>query len=134
MSDAKSAASEMPENGPVGESRLRPATGRGNEEMADASETSAPGWTLGSTNNPPPRYPYSARVKGWQGRVVLLVLVDATGRVLSVDIAESAGRRTLDNAARDAVLNWIFVPGLQAGIPVKMTVRVPIQFQLSAPS
>ncbi|MDF1748701.1 MAG: energy transducer TonB [Alphaproteobacteria bacterium] len=107
-------------------------TGGNSGEAAGAGKNAEPGWTLGSANNPPPRYPYSARVKGWEGRVVLLVLVDPTGHVVSVEIAESAGRRTLDNAARDAVLNWIFKPGRKAGVPVKMTVRVPIQFQLSA--
>ncbi|WP_421876069.1 TonB family protein [Pacificispira sp.] len=134
LSNAMSASSDEPGAGL--ERRIDgPANSGGSTgEAAGAGESAEPGWMLGSANNPPPRYPYSARIKGWEGRVVLLVLVDATGRVVSVEIAESAGRRTLDNAARDAVLGWIFEPGRKAGFPVKTTVRVPIRFQLSPAS
>lgn len=49
--------------------------------------------------NKPPAYPRQARRKGWEGRVVLDVLVSKDGAVLSIDILESSGHGILDREA-----------------------------------
>jgi periplasmic protein TonB len=80
--------------------------------------------------NPPPRYPRLARRRGYQGVVVLDVLVDREGRVRDLQIATSSGHRSLDRAALASVKGWSFEPGRRGSNPVKMWVRVPIRFQL----
>ncbi len=80
--------------------------------------------------NPPPRYPESARRRGVQGTVVLSVHVDARGRASNLWLFTSSGHRSLDNAALQAVKDWIFEPGTQGGLPVAMWVKVPVRFEL----
>lgn len=80
--------------------------------------------------NPPPEYPLAARRRGYQGTVVLNVLVNAEGRVENLWVADSSGYRLLDNAAVRAVKNWFFIPGKIGGKTVKMWVRIPVRFQL----
>ncbi len=81
-------------------------------------------------SNPSPRYPRLARQRGWQGVVVLEVFVDAGGRAGEVRVGESCGHGLLDRAALDAVREWRFAPGQEAGRPVAMWVRVPVRFEL----
>lgn len=81
--------------------------------------------------NPSPKYPLSARRRGLAGKVVLDVLVDRTGRVGNVTVAESSGHGILDRAALSAVKDWLFEPGSRGGIAVDTQVLVPIQFRLN---
>ncbi len=78
-----------------------------------------------------PAYPPAARSRGWEGRVVLLLAIDATGRVTSVDVVESSGRPALDDAAREAAPAWTFAPALRDDAPVAGTLRVPVRFELT---
>jgi TonB family protein len=80
---------------------------------------------------PAPGYPGKARARGWEGRVVLLLSIDAHGRVTSAEVAESSGRAALDDAARDAAPDWTFAPALRDGVPVAGTLRVPVRFALT---
>ncbi len=80
--------------------------------------------------NPPPEYPRLARRRGYQGTVVLDVLVDKTGRVQDLEIDESSGHGALDRAAKRAVKGWRFTPGRRGDDPVDMRVKVPVRFQL----
>lgn len=80
--------------------------------------------------NPPPRYPAAARRRDQQGTVVLSVHVDAQGRVSNLWLFESSGHSSLDNAALQAVRDWIFEPGMQGGRKVAMWVNVPVRFEL----
>ncbi len=80
--------------------------------------------------NPHPSYPKVARRRGYEGRVVLEVLVMKTGRVGDIRIFRSSGHRRLDRAAQDGVKKWRFEPGTRNGIPVGMKVKVPIRFKL----
>lgn len=83
--------------------------------------------------NPAPVYPRAARERGWEGRVVLRVAVDADGSVARADIEETSGHPVLDRAALGAVLRWRFTagPGLP---PAGVVVRVPIAFRLDGPT
>ena len=80
--------------------------------------------------NPKPNYPALARSRGWQGKVLLRVNVSADGRSESVEIHQSSGHDTLDEAAVEAVEKWKFIPAKRGDTAVACTVIVPINFTL----
>ena len=80
--------------------------------------------------NPPPVYPKSARRRGYQGSVILKVLVTENGRVEKVEIDKSCGYAILDRTAFSAVRDWQFKPGIKNGKKIKMWVKVPVRFKL----
>lgn len=80
--------------------------------------------------NPPPGYPRAARKRGYQGTVVLSVLVNKNGRVANLWVFTSSGYMLLDNAAAKAVKKWFFEPGKMGNRNVEMWVKIPIRFQL----
>jgi len=80
--------------------------------------------------NPRPGYPRLARRRGYQGIVILEVLVRRDGTPGKVRMFQSSGYRILDKAAIKAVKKWSFSPGLENGNPVDMWVRIPIRFEL----
>ena len=80
--------------------------------------------------NPEPRYPRMAKKRGYEGTVLLNVLVSKEGRVKNLWIFESCGYNILDNAAMEAVKDWIFKPGTEDDKPVEMWVQVPVKFEL----
>ncbi|MCZ6602273.1 MAG: energy transducer TonB, partial [Planctomycetota bacterium] len=59
--------------------------------------------------NHPPRYPETARRRGYQGVVIITARVSAEGEPISVTVRKSSGYRVLDRAARKAVLSWKFL-------------------------
>jgi protein TonB len=73
----------------------------------------------------PPEYPELARMKGWQGKVVILAVTDDKGYVKNVQIYESSGVSILDTEAVKAVRKWKF-----SGINNKIQVKIPIEFVL----
>ena len=77
----------------------------------------------------PPKYPAAALIACAFGRVQLLVTIDATGHVASVEVAESSGNADLDQAAADAARYWRFTPGKSGGKAVGGQVIVPVNFQ-----
>ena len=80
--------------------------------------------------NRPPAYPLRARRRGYQGMVLLEVLVARDGTVASVRLVRSSGAEILDTAAEKGVKKWLFHPGKKGDEAVEMWVRVPIRFQL----
>lgn len=80
--------------------------------------------------NPPPEYPRAARKRGFQGTVMLSVLVNASGQVENLWVFTSSGYRLLDNAALKAVRNWLFAPGRIGDRNAEMWVKVPVRFEL----
>ncbi len=80
--------------------------------------------------NPPPSYPRLARRRGYEGTVVLEVLVTEDGRVGALDVARSSGHGMLDKAAVHAVKGWRFKPGRKGDRPVSMRVHIPVRFRL----
>lgn len=81
-------------------------------------------------NNPPPPYPQAAQDRGIEGNVLLAVTVSPQGTALQVHITDSSGFAILDNAAREAVSNWRFLPALQGGQPAQGRVNIPVEFHL----
>jgi periplasmic protein TonB len=80
--------------------------------------------------NPEPPYPRMAKKRGYQGTVLLSVLVTKEGRVENLWVFESSGYNILDNAALEAVKDWLFEPGKQGYKPVDMWVQVPVRFEI----
>lgn len=80
--------------------------------------------------NPAPAYPALSRRIGEEGRVVLRVRVGATGAAEDVQVHGSSGHARLDNAARESVQRWRFVPARRGEDPVAAWVLVPISFKL----
>lgn len=82
-------------------------------------------------HNPPPHYPPIAQEEGWEGRAVLRVHVDASGRPISVEIHQSSGHDVLDKAALAATRQWTFVPAKRGTTPIDGWVDVPLDFRLN---
>ena len=80
--------------------------------------------------NPPPEYPRLARKRGYQGTVVLEVLVDQNGRVGDLRLFTSSGHSILDKKAMASVKEWLFEPGMKGDKKLDMWVRVPVRFEL----
>lgn len=85
---------------------------------------------LSPFRNTAPAYPWLARVRGWQGSVLVRAWVTPSGEVASVGVAQSSGRSLLDQAATAAVGKWKFNPARRKGQAVASTVEVPIVFRL----
>ncbi len=81
-------------------------------------------------DNPRPRYPKRAKRRGYEGTVLLEVLVDRSGRVKDLRILTTSGHPVLDRAALKSVNGWIFEPGMVGDEKVDMWVRVPVRFEL----
>jgi protein TonB len=81
-------------------------------------------------SNPSPKYPRIARIRGFQGNVLLDVLVNADGTVDDIKIFKSSGYPVLDRSAKSTVKQWLFEPGRIGKRKVDMWVRVPIRFEL----
>ena len=71
-----------------------------------------------------------ARRRGYEGTVVLEVLVDQKGRAGELRVLTSSGYSILDKAAMRSVKDWLFEPGMAGDEKVKMWVRIPIRFEL----
>jgi protein TonB len=80
--------------------------------------------------NPPPAYPPMSRRLGEQGKVMVRVLITPDGRAQDAEIVQSSGFDRLDQAARETVLKWRYVPGKRGGVPEAMRYNVPVHFVL----
>ncbi|MDA3832302.1 MAG: energy transducer TonB [Spirochaetales bacterium] len=80
--------------------------------------------------NPLPEYPGLARKRGYQGTVVLEVLVDQNGRVGDLRLFASSGHSILDRRAMVSIKEWLFEPGMKGNKKLDMWVRVPVRFEL----
>ena len=80
--------------------------------------------------NPPPEYPRMARRRGYEGTVLMEVLVSREGRVEALRLLQSSGHGVLDREAMAAVKKWLFEPGRMGEEEVDMWVKVPVRFKL----
>lgn len=83
-------------------------------------------------NNPRPEYPRTAREAGWEGTVVLQVMVLPDGTAGNVTLHKTSGHSILDEAALAAVKGWLFIPAMDGNFPIKSVVRMPVRFDLRA--
>jgi len=82
--------------------------------------------------NPKPKYPMIARKRGYEGVVLLKVLVLESGEVGDLVLQKDSGYQVLNEAAVEAVQNWIFIPAKKNGKAMSSWVTVPVKFQLES--
>lgn len=75
-------------------------------------------------------YPEEARRRGWEGRVLLRLSINAEGRVTRAEVIQSSGYRILDEAAARAVRSWRSKPAHVGGRPVATVEVQPVRFRL----
>lgn len=102
----------------------------GIQKVGFAGEVKSAHYVLGSVSNPKPEYPKLARKRGWQGRVILSVHINAEGRAVHIQIKQSSGHKVLDRAALRALKKWKFEPAQKAGIRIASQLNIPIRFDL----
>jgi protein TonB len=76
----------------------------------------------------PPTYPEIARQAHVQGTVILECIISPQGKV--VDVKVQRGNPLLDQAAIDAVTQWVYTPTLLDGVPVPVILTVKVSFAL----
>lgn len=81
--------------------------------------------------NTAPEYPTLARRRGWEGRVVLRLLIEADGRVSDVKLEASSGRPVLDQAAWDSVSAWQYEAAVRNGVKVASWISQAVEFRIN---
>ncbi|HVY38066.1 MAG TPA: energy transducer TonB, partial [Polyangia bacterium] len=84
-------------------------------------------------NEVKPHYPDARRAAGVEADVLLVVSLDAAGRVLSVTVGRSSGDDAFDESARAAARQERFSPALRDGVPVPTTFTFTTRFRLDMP-
>lgn len=78
----------------------------------------------------PPAYPAISRRMGEEGKLVLRVELDESGRIDDAKVINSSGYERLDTAALAAVKSWHCNPSLRDGQPVRAVALQPFNFVL----
>lgn len=81
-------------------------------------------------NAPPPIYPAASMRRKEQGKVLIRVVVDTSGRPTEVTVAVSSGHKALDEAAVSGVRGYRFKPHIEGGIPRVAIGTIPVEFKL----
>jgi TonB family protein len=79
----------------------------------------------------PAKYPEAAKKDSVEGTVWLKTLVDEHGKVTKVEIQKSDAE-VLNQAAVDAVKQWVFKPAVMKGKPVAVWVSIPFRFRFAS--
>jgi TonB family protein len=77
-----------------------------------------------------PIYPEQARKAGVEGAVILEATTDVYGRVASIKVLRSIP--ILDQAAVDALKQWVYEPAVINGQPKQVTFTVTVRFRLDS--
>jgi protein TonB len=91
---------------------------------------SPPRFEAAYLHNPRPNYPAVSRRLGEEGKVLLRVLVSPDGRAAAVNLEKSSNFERLDEAARQGVAQWRFVPAKRGDEAVEATIIIPLVFRL----
>lgn len=81
-----------------------------------------------SARNPSPVYPPQHRQLGIEGKVVVRLLIDESGRVQ--DVKPVRGDDAFVKAVLDVALRWRFQPAINSGKPVKVWGVKEVQFRI----
>ena len=74
--------------------------------------------------------PPLSRRMGEEGKVVLRVFVEPSGRPSQIELKTSSSSPRLDQAAKEAVWRWKFIPAKRGDDAVAAWVLVPVVFTL----
>jgi periplasmic protein TonB len=81
-----------------------------------------------------PGYTAAAQRAGIEGTIILRGIVDTNGTISNLEVVQSLDPRYgLDLAALRAVEQWRFAPGERDGQPVRVLVRITLNFTPPAP-
>jgi protein TonB len=119
-------AQEDPQNGPEGIKRSYQDPGGEIQPYAGIVKEAVPLYK----ENPAPEYPRLAKKRGYEGTVILEVLVTKEGKAGKVSLFQSSRYSSLDEAAVSSVRKWRFEPGKRGDNRVEMTVKIPVRFKL----
>jgi TonB family protein len=78
---------------------------------------------------PAPAYPKDALAQHINGKVVLLIDIDAQGNPTNVVVDRSEPPGVFDQVSIDAARKWKFQPAIKDGRPVAGRISVPVQFE-----
>jgi protein TonB len=76
-----------------------------------------------------PEYPELARRARLEGFVILQAAIDQRGNVRDAEVLRGLGLG-LDDAAREAVMQWRYTPTYYNGRPVEVILTINVVFQL----
>lgn len=74
-----------------------------------------------------PTYPAALKRKKVEGLVSLVFVINTDGMVVAPSV-ERSSHPEFEQPALDAIRRWKFTPGKRGGEPVKVRVRLPLQF------
>ncbi|MFQ5964512.1 MAG: energy transducer TonB [Candidatus Scalinduaceae bacterium] len=77
-----------------------------------------------------PVYPLSCKRRGHEGTTVLEVTIQSNGKCANIDILSSAGCKSLDKAARQALKKAAFIPAKRLGVPFTTIKKIAFNFKL----
>ena len=86
--------------------------------------------SLACPQRPSPDYPAMSRRQNEQGRVVLRVELDETGRIANARVAESSGYKRLDESGLTAIKRWQCNAAKRNGVAVRGIAMQPFDFIL----
>lgn len=126
---------ETPPKQPVKKVAAKSAPLTSGPQAQDANQKHAaltdPVFNASYLRNPSPQYPYAARRRHIEGKVVLEVRVTVQGMAKQVEVHHSSGSGILDDAAKETVSHWRFVPARRGSETVEANVLVPVAFKLN---
>ncbi|SNS44552.1 outer membrane transport energization protein TonB [Ekhidna lutea] len=76
------------------------------------------------------KYPKAAQRIGVEGRVTLAFVIDESGAITNIEVIRGIGAGCDEEAIRVLKLLPNYSPGKQRGVPVKVRMRLPVNFQL----
>lgn len=97
-----------------------------------STTVSAPRFDAAYLDNPRPNYPPLSRRLGEEGKVLLKVKVSADGHAATVHLEKTSNFERLDEAARQAVTRWRFIPAKRGDEAIEASVIVPVVFRLDS--
>lgn len=115
---------------PVQQQAVQSVTGTRAEQMQTGPVTLTSELSVSCPELRAPDYPAHSRRLGEEGRLVVRVELDESGRVSHTHIVNSSGYSRLDDAALTAVKTWHCRPALRDGQPVQAVALQPFNFVL----
>jgi len=76
------------------------------------------------------QYPTDARLKHAEGRVVVRIIIQEDGQIVSATVAKSSGHDSLDQAALETVRKTSPITLVQPLEKPQITIQIPISYQL----
>ena len=76
------------------------------------------------------KYPKAAQRIGVEGRVTLSFVIDEQGAITNIEVLKGIGAGCDEEAVRVLKLLPNYSPGKQRGVPVKVRMRIPVNFTL----